>query len=107
VYPKIVERVYVKSIVNLLVLLQVTTVEEEKSRINSLLQLTAELESQLEQAHTNSKKKQEMVFTLENQHMDLMKKMTLAQEVLVEKEQLLEEVTALFVVVVVVVICCC
>lgn len=71
---------------------QVSTVEEEKSRISSLLQLTSDLESQLERAHANSKKKQEQVFSLENEQMDLMKKLALAQEVLVEKEKLLEEV---------------
>ncbi|KAK7483734.1 hypothetical protein BaRGS_00025055 [Batillaria attramentaria] len=71
---------------------QFSTVEEEKSRISSLLQLTSDLETQLEQAHNNTKKKQEQVFALENEQMDLMKKLTLAQEVLVEKEQSLEEV---------------
>lgn len=76
--------------------MQVTTVEEEKSRISSLLQLTSEMESQLEQAHSNSKKKQEHIFTLENEQMELMKKLTLTQEALVEKEQLLEEVCKLF-----------
>lgn len=71
---------------------QVSTVEEEKSRISSLLQLTSDLESQLEAAHGNSKKKQEQVFALENEQMELMKKLTLSQEVLIEKEQSLEEV---------------
>ena len=66
--------------------------EEEKSRISNLMQLTAEMESQLEQAHTNSKKKQEHIFMLENEQMELMKKMALTQEALVEKERLLEEV---------------
>ena len=66
--------------------------EEEKSRISNLMQLTAEMESQLEQAHNNSKKKQEHIFMLENEQMELMKKMALTQEALVEKERLLEEV---------------
>ena len=66
--------------------------EEEKSRISNLMQLTAEMESQLEQAHNNSKKKQEHIFMLENEQMELMKKMALTQETLVEKERLLEEV---------------
>ncbi|KAK7088015.1 golgin subfamily A member 3-like [Littorina saxatilis] len=70
---------------------QVTTVEEEKTRISNLLQLTSDLEAQLELAYSNSKKKQEHIFSLENQQMDLMKRTTLAQEVLLEKEHLLEE----------------
>ena len=37
---------------------KVNTVEEEKNRISSLLQLTGDLESQLEQAHNNCKRLQ-------------------------------------------------
>lgn len=74
------------------VLMQVTTVEEEKSRISSLLQLTSDLEAQLEQAQASSKKKQMQVFSLENEQMELMKKLTLSQDALVEKDQILEEV---------------
>lgn len=72
--------------------MQVTTVEEEKSRISSLLQLTSDLEAQLEQAQASSKKKQMQVFSLENEQMELMKKLTLSQDALVEKDQILEEV---------------
>ncbi|XP_025091253.1 golgin subfamily A member 3-like isoform X3 [Pomacea canaliculata] len=72
---------------------QVTTVEEEKSRISSLLQLTSDLEAQLEQAQASSKKKQMQVFSLENEQMELMKKLTLSQDALVEKDQILEELS--------------
>ncbi|KAL8611681.1 hypothetical protein ACOMHN_055680 [Nucella lapillus] len=70
---------------------QVTSAEEEKSRISNLHQLTSELERQLEQAYGNSKKRQEQIFALETEQMDLMKKGALVQETLLEKEQLLEE----------------
>ena len=72
--------------------MQVTTVEEEKSRLSGLLQVSGELEAQLELANANAKKKQALVFSLENQHMALMKSAALTQEMLTDKEHLLEEV---------------
>ncbi|XP_076452821.1 uncharacterized protein LOC143288332 [Babylonia areolata] len=70
---------------------QVTTAEEEKNRLSSLLQLTTDLEGQVEQAQAHSRKRQEQVLALETQRMDLLKRAALLQEGLQEKEHLLEE----------------
>ncbi|KAL3856862.1 hypothetical protein ACJMK2_011573 [Sinanodonta woodiana] len=70
---------------------KIQTVEEEKSRIGALMQMTSDMDAQLERANNDLKKKQSLIFTLENEQMDLMKKLTLSQESLIEKDKTIEE----------------
>ncbi|KAK3589140.1 hypothetical protein CHS0354_017107 [Potamilus streckersoni] len=70
---------------------KIQTVEEEKSRIAALMQMTSDMDAQLDRANNDLKKKQSLIFTLENEQMDLMKKLTLSQESLIEKDKTIEE----------------
>lgn len=67
------------------------TAEEEKTRLDSLQQATHELESQLDRAHGDAKKRHEELISMENSHIETMKKLTLAEEALNEKEHDVEE----------------
>lgn len=71
--------------------MQVVTAEEGKTRLESLQQATNELESQLDRAHGEAKKRHEEFLNMENRHMDTMKKLTVAEESLNEKSHTVEE----------------
>ena len=70
---------------------KIQNVEDEKSRIGLLMQMTNDLEARLDKAHGDLKKKQNQLYTLENENMDLMKKLTLSQENVMEKDGAIEE----------------
>ncbi|XP_055957589.1 golgin subfamily A member 3 [Patella vulgata] len=70
---------------------QCKTVEDEHSRLAYLMQATVDLESQLERAQGDAKKKQIHILNLENKQIDLEKKLTLSQEKINEKDGLVEE----------------
>ncbi|KAL5016879.1 hypothetical protein ScPMuIL_006468 [Solemya velum] len=67
------------------------SVKEEKSQIPIMMEVTAELESQLDSAQKSLKKKQVQIFSLENEQMELMKNLTLSNESVIEKERILGE----------------
>ncbi|CAL1536149.1 unnamed protein product [Lymnaea stagnalis] len=68
---------------------QVTTAEEEKSRLTMLQQATHDLEAQLDRAHSEAKKRHDQLLTMENGQMDVMKRLAVAEETLGEKESAL------------------
>ena len=70
---------------------KIQTAEDEKSRISLLMQMTSDLENQLDKAQTDLKKKQTQITKLENENIELMKKLTFSQEVVIEKEGLIED----------------
>ncbi|CAG5135781.1 unnamed protein product [Candidula unifasciata] len=70
---------------------QVTTAEEEKSRLAILQQATNELEAQLDRAHTEAKRRHEQLISMETGQMDVMKRLAVAEETLADKEKSLEE----------------
>ncbi|KAK6190668.1 hypothetical protein SNE40_002480 [Patella caerulea] len=70
---------------------QCKTVEDEHSRLAYLMQATVDLESQLERAQGDAKKKQIHILNLENKQIELEKRLTLSQEKINEKDGLVEE----------------
>ncbi|XP_059143749.1 golgin subfamily A member 3-like isoform X2 [Physella acuta] len=70
---------------------QVTTAEEEKSRLAMLQQATHELEAQLDRAHSEAKKRHDELLTMETGHMDVMKRLAFSEKILGEKEATMEE----------------
>ncbi|ESO97879.1 hypothetical protein LOTGIDRAFT_228413 [Lottia gigantea] len=70
---------------------QCKSVEDEYSRISMLMQSNSELESQLEKAQDDAKKKQMHILTLESHQIELEKKLTLSQEKINEKDGMLED----------------
>ncbi|KAK3084581.1 hypothetical protein FSP39_015781, partial [Pinctada imbricata] len=71
--------------------LKLETVEQERIRLQSLYHVTNDLENQLDRAQNDLKKKQSQIFALENEQIDLMKKLTLSQETVIDKERVIEE----------------
>ncbi|KAJ8312435.1 hypothetical protein KUTeg_009808 [Tegillarca granosa] len=65
--------------------------ENEKSRIEILMQMSSDLENQLEKAHSDLKKKQTQIITLENDQIELTKKLALSQENIVERDNTIGE----------------
>ncbi|XP_060605796.1 golgin subfamily A member 3-like isoform X2 [Ruditapes philippinarum] len=70
---------------------KIQTAEDEKSRINLLMQMTNDLENQLDKAHNDLKKKQNQINQLETENIELMKKLSLSQETVSEKETIVED----------------
>ncbi|KAH3894054.1 hypothetical protein DPMN_018211 [Dreissena polymorpha] len=70
---------------------KIQTAEDEKNRISLLMQMTNDLENQLEKAHVDLKKKQNQIVQLENENIELMKKLNISQETVSEKENVVEE----------------
>ena len=71
--------------------LQVTTAEEEKSRMAGLQQATSDLEAQLQRAQSEATKRHDQLMQMETGQMDVMKRLALAEKGLGEKEKTLEE----------------
>lgn len=70
---------------------KIQTAEDEKNRISLLMQMTNDLENQLEKAHTDLKKKQNQIYQLETENIELMKKLSLSQEAVSERETVVED----------------
>ena len=70
---------------------KIQTAEDEKRRISLLMQMTNDLENQLDKAHSDLKKKQNQIVQLENENIELMKKLSLSQEAVVEKDTVIED----------------
>ncbi|WAR03772.1 GOGA3-like protein [Mya arenaria] len=70
---------------------KIQTAEDEKNRISLLMQMINDLENQLDKAHGDLKKKQNQIVQLENENIEILKKLSLSQEVVVEKETIVEE----------------
>lgn len=70
---------------------KIQTAEDEKNRISLLMQMTSDLENQLDKAHGDLKKKQNQINQLENENIELMKKLSLSQETVREKETVVED----------------
>lgn len=70
---------------------KIQTAEDEKNRISLLMQMTNDLENQLDKAHSDLKKKQNQIVQLENENIELMKKLSLSQEAVVEKDTVIED----------------
>ncbi|KAL4223294.1 spermatogenesis [Mactra antiquata] len=70
---------------------KIQTAEDEKNRISLLVQMTNDLENQLDKAHGDLKKKQNQIVQLENENIELMKKLSLSQEAVIEKENVAED----------------
>lgn len=70
---------------------KIQTAEDEKNRIALLMQMTNDLENQLDKAHSDLKKKQNQIVQLENENIELMKKLSLSQEAVVEKDIAIED----------------
>ncbi|XP_071094089.1 golgin subfamily A member 3-like [Haliotis cracherodii] len=71
---------------------QITSAEDERSRLTLLMQINNDLQARLDKAQEDLKKKHGQIFAMENEQMELMKKMTISQETLMEKEKELEDV---------------
>ncbi|XP_060064581.1 golgin subfamily A member 3-like [Ylistrum balloti] len=67
------------------------SVEQERSRAHTLMNMTSELETHLDKAQDDLKKKQSQILTLENEQIDLMKKLALSQESVIERDMAVEE----------------
>jgi len=67
------------------------SVDDEKSRIQNLILSNNDLDARLEKAQTDLKKKQNQIFNLENEQIEIMKKLTLSQESLIERDNIVEE----------------
>lgn len=67
------------------------SVDDEKSRIQNLIASNNDLDARLEKAQSDLKKKQNQIFNLENEQIEMMKKLTLSQESLVERDTTIEE----------------
>ncbi|XP_041350253.1 golgin subfamily A member 3-like [Gigantopelta aegis] len=65
--------------------------EDEKSRLSLLMQINNDLETQLDKTQENLKKKHTQIYSLENEQMELMKKLTLYEENILEKDKVTEE----------------
>ncbi|GFS09833.1 Golgin subfamily A member 3 [Elysia marginata] len=70
---------------------QVTSAEEEKSRMAGLQQATSDLEAQLQRAQSEASKRHDQLMQMETGQMDVMKRLALAEKGLGEKEKTLEE----------------
>lgn len=70
---------------------KIQTAEDEKNRISLLMQMTTDLENQLDKAHGDLKKKQNQIVQLENENIELMKKLSLSQEAVIEKDIVAED----------------
>lgn len=70
---------------------KIQTVEEEKMRLSVLMQTTTELESQLERAQNDLKKKQVQIFSLETEQTTMMKNLMISEGKLTEKDKVIEE----------------
>ncbi|XP_014774255.1 golgin subfamily A member 3 [Octopus bimaculoides] len=70
---------------------KILSVEEEKSKIATLLQTTVDLEAQLEKSQNNVKKKQIQIFSLETEQASLMKNLMVTEGKLTEKDKISEE----------------
>ncbi|XP_045171286.2 golgin subfamily A member 3-like isoform X2 [Mercenaria mercenaria] len=70
---------------------KIQTAEDEKNRISLLMQMTNDLENQLDKAHSDLKKKQNQIIQLETENIELMKKLSLSQETVTEKETMVED----------------
>ncbi|GFN84801.1 golgin subfamily a member 3 [Plakobranchus ocellatus] len=70
---------------------QVTTAEEEKSRLAGLQQATSDLEAQLQRAQSEATKRHDQLVQMETGQMDVMKRLAVAEEGLGEKEKALAE----------------
>lgn len=67
------------------------SVEDERERYQSLVRITNDLESRLDKAHGDLKKKQSQIILLENEQIELNKQLALSQEMVIEKDQVVEE----------------
>ncbi|XP_033747220.1 golgin subfamily A member 3-like [Pecten maximus] len=67
------------------------SVEQERSRAHTLMHMTSELENHLDKAQEDLKRKQSQILTLENEQIDLMKKLALSQECVIERDLAVEE----------------
>lgn len=67
------------------------SVDDEKSRIQNLILSNNDLDARLEKAQADLKKKQNQIFNLENEQIEIMKKLTLSQESLIERDNIVEE----------------
>ncbi|OWF45581.1 golgin subfamily A member 3-like [Mizuhopecten yessoensis] len=67
------------------------SVEQERSRAQTLMNMTSELEKYLDKAQCDLKKKQSQILTLESEQIDLMKKLALSQECVIERDLAVEE----------------
>ncbi|RUS75873.1 hypothetical protein EGW08_016362 [Elysia chlorotica] len=70
---------------------QVSTVEEEKSRLAGLQQATSDLEAQLQRAQGEATRHHEQLMAMESGQMDVMKRLALAEKTLGEREKTLED----------------
>lgn len=75
---------------------KILSVEEEKSKIATLLQTTVDLEAQLEKSQNNVKKKQIQIFSLETEQASLMKNLMVTEGKLTEKVEYLDFFHLLF-----------
>ena len=65
--------------------------KDEKSRLSLLMQINNDLETQLDKAQENLQKKHTQIYSLENEQIELMKKLTLYEENILEKDRVTEE----------------
>lgn len=67
------------------------SVEDERGRYQSLVRITNDLETRLDNAHSDLQRKQSQILLLENEQIELNKQLALSQEMVIEKDRMVEE----------------